>query len=66
MCRWFCHFDDDMYVNVPQLVDALHEFTVKTSNKSGGDFYLGRWPIKAIVNPKLKNGYVVIRTPCVA
>jgi hypothetical protein len=21
--RWFCHFDDDVYVNTPNLVEAL-------------------------------------------
>lgn len=24
--RWFCHFDDDNYVNVPQLVQLLNEY----------------------------------------
>ena len=24
--RWFCHFDDDQYVNVPVLVRKLAEF----------------------------------------
>ena len=24
--RWFCHFDDDNYVNVPALIRKLREF----------------------------------------
>ena len=23
LCRWFCHVDDDMYVNLERLVDVL-------------------------------------------
>ncbi|KAI9550352.1 fringe [Daphnia sinensis] len=39
--RWFCHFDDDNYVNVPQLVRMLqkHDWT--------DDWYLGKPSIKA-------------------
>ena len=25
-CSWFCHFDDDNYVNVPALIKKLREF----------------------------------------
>ena len=39
--RWYCHFDDDMYVNIPALVKALREALNKS--KDGG-VYLGRWP----------------------
>ena len=52
-CRWFCHFDDDIYVNVPKLVNALRE---STNQSSDVDFYFGRWPIEMI---KLKNGHPV-------
>ena len=34
--RWFCHFDDDNYVNVPALVRKLKQFD---HNK---DWYLGK------------------------
>ena len=59
--RWFCHFDDDIYVNIPMLVAALQELELSTeSNRTtGDDFYFGRWPVEAIRNPKLKNGYPV-------
>ena len=35
-CRWFCHFDDDNYVNVPSLVDKLNQFDYRQ------DWYLGK------------------------
>lgn len=34
--RWFCHFDDDNYVNVPQLVQLLNEYHPTM------DWYLGK------------------------
>ncbi len=34
--RWFCHFDDDNYVNVPALVRKLQEFDPRQ------DWYLGK------------------------
>lgn len=34
--RWFCHFDDDNYVNVPQLVQLLNEYHPTK------DWYLGK------------------------
>lgn len=34
--RWFCHFDDDNYVNVPQLVQLLNEYHPTKS------WYLGK------------------------
>ena len=57
--RWYCQFDDDVYVNVPALVDALRE--LGRDNTTSGDFYFGRWPIEAIVNPRIKNGYPVCK-----
>ena len=39
--RWFCHFDDDNYVNVPQLVKMLQDFSWQD------DWYLGKPSIKA-------------------
>ncbi len=35
-CRWFCHFDDDNYVNVPRLVEKLAQFDHRQ------DWYLGK------------------------
>lgn len=42
MCfRWFCHFDDDNYVNVPRLVAMLGNYS------SQQDWYLGKPSIRA-------------------
>ena len=38
-CRWFCHFDDDIYVNVPMLVSTLSKY-----NPLKDKVYIGRWP----------------------
>uniref|UniRef100_A0A1E1WJH4 Fringe-like glycosyltransferase domain-containing protein n=1 Tax=Pectinophora gossypiella TaxID=13191 RepID=A0A1E1WJH4_PECGO len=42
--KWFCHFDDDNYVNVPQLVKVLQRYDPQK------DWYLGRnsisYPLK--------------------
>ena len=35
-CRWFCHFDDDNYVNVPALVNKLAHFDHHS------EWYLGK------------------------
>ncbi|KAK7112549.1 fringe glycosyltransferase-like [Littorina saxatilis] len=34
--RWMCHFDDDTYVNIPELVDLLKRY------KHTEDWYLGK------------------------
>ncbi|XP_076458740.1 fringe glycosyltransferase-like [Babylonia areolata] len=34
--RWMCHFDDDTYVNVPELVDLLKKY------RHTGNWYLGK------------------------
>lgn len=39
--RWFCHFDDDNYVNVPQLIRMLQKYDWTD------DWYLGKPSIKA-------------------
>ena len=36
--QWFCHFDDDVYVNVKQLSNMLQKYN---HNKP---YYIGRWP----------------------
>ena len=35
-CRWFCHFDDDNFVNVPALLRKLRQFDHRE------DWYLGK------------------------
>lgn len=37
--KWFCHFDDDNYVNVPRLVTVLQQYNHQE------DWYLGRTSI---------------------
>ena len=39
--RWFCHFDDDNYVNVKSLQNLLSQYD------SNSDWYLGKPSIKA-------------------
>ncbi|EEB10059.1 Fringe glycosyltransferase, putative [Pediculus humanus corporis] len=39
--KWFCHFDDDNYVNVPRLVTILRNYN------SQQDWYLGKPSIRA-------------------
>ena len=34
--RWMCHFDDDTYVNIPELVELLRQ------HKHTEDWYLGK------------------------
>lgn len=34
--RWFCHFDDDNYVNIPKLVELLSNYSPTQ------DWYLGK------------------------
>ena len=40
LCRWFCHFDDDVYVNMRELVTLLRRY-----DPSSEPIYLGRWPL---------------------
>ena len=37
--RWFCHFDDDTYVNIPVLVKTLQQY-----NPERERLYLGHMP----------------------
>lgn len=50
--RWFCHFDDDNYVNVPRLVSILQTYNHQE------DWYLGRTsiyePVKIYKKPTSK------------
>ena len=55
--RWFCHFDDDMYANIPNLVLALS----KTGNETDDGVYFGRWP-GYVVLPRLRKGIKVCGT----
>ena len=45
--RWFCHFDDDMYANIPVLVPALREAMNKSAD---GGVYFGRWPREKVLS----------------
>jgi hypothetical protein len=50
--RWFCHFDDDNYVNVPALVEILSGYDVNQ------DWYLGKTSIPTpmeVVDRRKKN-----------
>lgn len=38
--RWFCHFDDDVYVNIRELVALLRNYAPSIE-----PVYLGRWPL---------------------
>lgn len=40
LCRWFCHVDDDVYVNVPRLIALLQQY-----NPVKDHLYLGRWSL---------------------
>ena len=54
--RWFCHFDDDVYVNVPMLTAIL-----STYNPSDENIYIGRGPKKRLYvpqRPKIFSHYV--------
>lgn len=50
--KWFCHFDDDNYVNVPRLLALLQRFN------PAHDYYLGRTsiyqPVKLFKKPYSK------------
>ena len=38
--RWFCHFDDDIFVNIPALVATLGQY-----NPSEERRYFGKWSV---------------------
>jgi fringe protein len=38
--KWFCHVDDDVYINIPQLVDLLNSYHPLRDH-----LYLGRWSL---------------------
>ena len=57
--RWFCHFDDDVYVNIPNLVSALR----KVVKGPDDGVYFGRWPANA-VGKYLKDGVKVCVKLC--
>ncbi|XP_030560849.1 fringe glycosyltransferase [Drosophila novamexicana] len=47
--KWFCHFDDDNYVNVPRLVKLLDEYSPSV------DWYLGKPSISSPLEIHLDN-----------
>jgi len=44
--QWFCHFDDDVYVNIPRLHQLLKQYD------SHRPYYIGKWHEK---NHKVHN-----------
>ncbi|XP_067011762.2 fringe glycosyltransferase [Anabrus simplex] len=47
--KWFCHVDDDNYVNIPRLVRFLADYSPQE------DWYLGkRAPLKLLKNPAMR------------
>lgn len=47
--RWWCHFDDDNYVNVPRLVSILSEYSASQ------EWYLGKPSISSPLEIFLDN-----------
>ena len=47
-CRWFCFFDDDIYVNVPALVTELQQYDPLKDR-----VYLGHYPDKWLPGEKV-------------
>ena len=45
--QWYCHFDDDIYVNILQLSQLLQQYD------SHKPYYVGKWP--AIRRPGVYN-----------
>nr|CAI5827836.1 unnamed protein product [Callosobruchus analis] len=52
--RWFCHFDDDNYVNVPRLVRFLGDYNPRD------DWYLGKPSIQAPLEIMKKEKKVLV------
>lgn len=44
--RWYCHFDDDVYVNIPVLMASLSRYDPFQDH-----VYIGRWPLAKEVLP---------------
>ena len=44
--QWFCHFDDDVYVNVKQLSKMLQKYN------HNEPYYIGRWPREIFAEDK--------------
>ena len=60
ICRWYCHFDDDMYLNIPALVPALREAMNKSAD---GGVYFGRWPEEMITKSWARGDHVSLIPP---
>lgn len=52
--KWFCHFDDDNYVNVPRLVQHLRRYNPLD------DWYLGKPSIKKPLEIQDRDSKVII------
>ncbi|KXJ81802.1 hypothetical protein RP20_CCG017947 [Aedes albopictus] len=53
-CAWWCHFDDDNYVNVPRLVRLLDEYSPTQ------DWYLGKPSISSPLEIFLDNAVAAV------
>ena len=54
--RWFCHFDDDSYVNIPVLVKTLQQYNPETER-----LYLGHMPSRYSGNPERWKSVTMVR-----
>jgi len=50
--QWFCHFDDDMFVNVPALSNLLSKYN------PSDPLYIGRWDKESWHGPMSEEHYV--------
>ena len=57
--RWFCHFDDDSYVNIPVLVKTLRQY-----NPEKERLYLGHMPMvhRYTGNPEKWKKVTIVRS----
>ena len=46
--QWYCHIDDDIYVNIPQLSQLLQQYNPEKP------YYIGNWPDFVLKHPFLQ------------
>lgn len=51
--RWFCHFDDDNYVNIPRLVSLLNEYNPAM------EWYLGKPSVASQLEINLEHSHII-------
>ena len=54
LCRWFCHFDDDIYVNTAQLLRLLKKYDPMKEKMYLGHFPANLWKDKKKFQKKTK------------